>query len=258
MDPTRLPTKGSSMSRHHVLAAPGDALQAISDALASAIARWRTGGERSWRVHSICLQGNWAYAYLKSYSTATQAPLPFPSDLALAYLSPIGWQVVLPENGEEYNRRLAMAPISLLPEAGRKPLAVPDSLAPSPYAVGYALPYAAGRSAYAIRHWYPAIDFALSSAEPDNTTIKNAKAGTVVFVKDSSTRLCGDPPPDFTCWQWANVVIIQHSPDEFSWYFHLAPGSIPASVSCQRAAAESARYATNAWISGCSSASCSR
>jgi hypothetical protein len=58
-------------------------------------------------------------------------------------------------------------------------------------------------------------------------TVCASKSGTVVFVKQSSTHTgCGD----LSCWQKANLVVIQHDSGEYSWYYHLAPWSVPVQV----------------------------
>ena len=53
-----------------------------------------------------------------------------------------------------------------------------------------------------------------------------SKPGEVVFVKQSSGTGC----PSMLCWQQANMVVVQHAPEEYSWYVHLAPNSVPVRV----------------------------
>lgn len=199
------------------------AVKAISTSVASALAQRRpNNGQRVWRVSSICQQGSQGYAYVKSYSPASGQPLPASSDVALVVLTEGSWRTVLPEAGTEYNHLLATMPGLLSPEEAQKLLHQPLTDARLNYS-GYLLPWPAGQTAYAFRHWYPAVDFSVQSSN----TIRSAKGGTVVFVKDSSTRQCGDPPPDWTCWQWANTIVIQSGPSEYVWYMHFAAYSIP-------------------------------
>jgi LysM repeat protein len=205
------------------------ALSDLEAAIGAALANSRhlsTSAEEVWRLHSICRQGDWAYAYVKGYWRSSQAPLPSPSEVVLAQLTPEGWQVLLPDMALAYNQGLGAAPEALLPGAARAALSQP-SLAPNRPATAYALPFPAGRSAYVIRHWYPALDFSIGSADGSVGTIRNAKAGVAVFVKDSSARECGDPPPDWYCWMAANTLVIQTAPDEYAWYMHMAANSIP-------------------------------
>ncbi len=53
-----------------------------------------------------------------------------------------------------------------------------------------------------------------------------SKPGVVVFAKQSSAGGC----PSMACWQQANMVVVRHDTGEYSWYVHLAPGSVPVRV----------------------------
>jgi len=202
-----------------------DALDDLAASLNTAIAQSRAG--EAWRIHSLCKQGEWAYAYVKGYY-ADGTPLPDTSDVALAQLDGKAWVTALPEDATTYNRWLAVIPEILIPVAARGMLAQPAMRVPSRTAQfsGYYLPYPAGQSAYTHRHWYPAADFDIGGP-PYVGTVRNAKGGTAVFVKDSSATECGDPPPDYVCWLYANVIVIQTGDNEFAWYMHFAQNSIP-------------------------------
>ncbi len=187
-----------------------------------------------WRVQSVCQQDAWAYAFVKGYAAASNSPLSAPSLVALLRRGAAGWQAVLPPNASAYNQALADVPTTLVPAATKAMLSQPSpgvSSAPSSpagaYFSGFALPWPAGLAAYVLKHWYPAIDFSIGDPGPGDT-IRNAKAGTAVFVKGSSTVECGDPPPNWTCWMYANAVVIQSGPNEYAWYMHLVADSIPA------------------------------
>jgi len=200
------------------------ASQAIYTSVTTVLAQSRpNNAQRLWRVYAICQKGSQGYAYVKSYSPTSGQPLPASSDIALLELTSDGWRTLLPEAGAEYNLKLAAMPDLLIPEATQKLLRQPLSSANALRYSGYALPYPAGETAYAFRHWYPAIDF----SNQTSSTVRNAKGGTVLFVKDSSTRECGDPPPDWLCWQWANAIVIQSGPSEYVWYMHFAPYTVP-------------------------------
>lgn len=200
------------------------ASQAIYTSVAAALTQSRPdNSQRLWRVYSICQTGSQGYAYVKSYSSANALPLPAASDVALVVLTEGSWRTVLPEAGVEYNLLLATMPGLLSPETAQKLLHQPLANASALRYSGHLLPWPVGQTAYAFRHWYPAIDFSVQSSN----TIRSSKGGTVVFVKDSSTRLCGDPPPDWTCWQWANTIVIQSGPGEYAWYMHFAAYTIP-------------------------------
>ena len=208
------------------------ALGAIDAAVNAALAKHPLApgdANQLWRLHSICKQGDWAYAYLKPYARTTLAPLPSVSEVVLAQATPAGWVVLLPDMGAAYNQALNGLPDTLLPAPAKALLVQPSvaALAARARFSNYALPFPAGQSAYVIWHWYLALDFSIGSANGSTGTVRNAKAGVAVFVKDSSTRECGDPPPDWYCWMAANTVVIQSAPDEYAWYLHLAPNSVP-------------------------------
>ncbi len=203
-------------------------LRAIGIAVTVALTSHPMGDERQvWRLHSVCRRDDWAYAYVKGYWLDSGLPLPSPSEVMMVRRTPAGWKAALPQMTAEYSTVLNAAPESLLPPEA-KALLMP--LRPGVALLrfnSYSLPWPAGESAYVIKHWYPAIDFSIGGASGATGTIRNAKAGTAVFVKDSSTRECGDPPPDWVCWMWANTVVIQTGPTEYAWYLHMAPDSVP-------------------------------
>jgi LysM repeat protein len=210
-----------------------EAGSAQADAVAAAVAQAVAAhgpapAHQEWRVHSVCVQGDQAYAYVKSYSPATGAPLPIESEVALAQWTGSAWQVTLPDSHADYNAQLGLMSQALVPASVRGVLAEAEAQ-PAPAAArpsGFNLPYPHGESAYVIWHWYAALDFSIGG-QGVYGTVRNAKAGTAVFVKDSSTRECGDPPPDWYCWMFANGLVIQTGPAEYAWYLHLAANSIP-------------------------------
>jgi LysM repeat protein len=216
------------------LAIPGcEAGSAQEEAVAAVVnqavtTRWPAPIHQAWRVHSVCVQGDQAFAFVKSYSPATGAPLPIESEVALALWTGSTWKVSLPDGTADYNAQLSALSESLVPTIARGVLAesqaqlAPAVVRPS----GYNLPYPHGESAHVIWHWYAALDFSIAG-QGVYGTVRNAKAGTAVFVKDSSTRECGDPPPDWYCWMFANGLVIQSGPAEYVWYLHLAANSIP-------------------------------
>ncbi len=61
-----------------------------------------------------------------------------------------------------------------------------------------------------------------------NHDIYASKPGTVVFVKESSPHV--GPDCNLAAWPKANVVVVQHGPSEYSWYYHLVYDSVPVSV----------------------------
>ncbi len=66
------------------------------------------------------------------------------------------------------------------------------------------------------------LDFVMRSIDD----IYASKPGLVIFVKDSS----GVGGCDIDLWPWANMVVVQHSATEFSWYVHLKQDSATVNV----------------------------
>jgi len=209
-------------------------VQAIRTSVVAALAQapQPLGSARAdWRVLSVYQQGGWAYAFVKSY--AAGAALAGESAVVLAQRTATGWQAILPQDAAAYDQALAALPEGLIPMAARPLLAQPLSAAAqvrsaaAAYFSGFYLPWPAGQAAYVYWHWYPALDFTIG-APTAGDAIRAAKPGTAVFVKDSSTVECGDPPPSWTCWMYANAIVIQSGPNEYAWYLHLQAHSIPA------------------------------
>jgi subtilisin family serine protease len=176
----------------------------------------------------------WAYAQI---AAVTPDAAPAMVSLALLHRTQAGeaWQVALPPS-VQWQEWLAELPGTLIDTPTRNYLL--GTLVPSaPVAnfSGYRLPWNSGQSgeigcvvsnctlddgtAY---HNYPAADFRLSEA----SWIRAAKGGTVVYRKDASSGTCDN----INCWNQANLVVLQHGSGEYSWYMHLALGTIPAAV----------------------------
>jgi LysM repeat protein len=206
-----------------------DSLSAVEAAITGLLAKNPINPDDAsqiWRLHSVCVNGDWAYGFVMGYHSDSLQPLPSEAEVALAYRTEFGWEVVLPHMDQSYFQALQAAPEALVPGATKALMGQPSLSADVRFSQ-FNLPWPAGDSAYVIRHWYRALDFSIGQANGNLGIIRNAKAGTAVFVKASSTRECGNPPPDLSCWLWANAVVIQSAPNEFAWYLHLAPNSVP-------------------------------
>src|SRR5687767_6646642 len=146
-----------------------------------------------------------------------------------------GWLALAPivDPGDEYNNLLNSFPENMIDKNTKNYLQQPTSavqaLAAGSNFSQHKLPFPAAKSGYVPKKEVSGhenqIDFNIS---PGNT-IFASKAGTVVFVKESSTTNCTTPPPD-SCWQNANMVVIQHASGEYSWYVHLVYNSVPVNV----------------------------
>lgn len=68
------------------------------------------------------------------------------------------------------------------------------------------------------------VDFKIQGSVGD--VVAAARGGQVVFVKDSS-NIGGC---DYALWKYANMIVIKHAPNEFSWYVHLETNSALVSM----------------------------
>lgn len=110
------------------------------------------------------------------------------------------------------------------PAAPEAPEMLGSEAAPVGSFTGYVLPWPVGQVGAVVRrdgvdHQYQ-VDFDIPGP------VVAVKPGTVVFVKQSSNSGCGS----LSCWQQANMVVVQHDSGEYSWYVHLAYGSVPVVV----------------------------
>jgi murein DD-endopeptidase MepM/ murein hydrolase activator NlpD len=94
---------------------------------------------------------------------------------------------------------------------------------------GHKLPWPAGQLANVTQkdgqYHASQVDFDIRGGGTPGT-VYASRPGTVVFVKESSNSGCQNS----SCWRQANMVIVQHASNEYSWYVHLAYNSVPVSV----------------------------
>ena len=213
------------------------ALQQALRARATAMAPSDQSSDLASSIQSITIDGEWAHAYLQPSENPSQ---PHVNLATVALLRRVGqdtsWQVALPPT-DIWQSWMKEIPASLMDESTKNYLLgtlVPS--APLAHYSGYKLPWSGGFEANigcvlnncifngAPYHGYAAADFFITG----DSYVRAAKGGTVVFRKDTSpdTNRCGNA----SCWRWSNVVVIRHSSAEYSWYMHLAYGSIPGHV----------------------------
>ncbi len=192
----------------------------------------------------------WAVGYLGYISRQTGRELPTQPSVALAHMVDGTWQVSLPleRNTSQYNAWLTMLDSQLLSDEIKDRLHFPSGTNQPQgvaTATGYELPWAGGWGGTLVRRHDENgttnpngnnYDFNLwegSTAGTNNANVNKsgyivaAKSGTVAYVKENSSHTGCD---DSSCAGKANVVIIQHSANEFSWYYHLAPYSVPNDI----------------------------
>jgi murein DD-endopeptidase MepM/ murein hydrolase activator NlpD len=175
-------------------------------------------------------EGAWAYRIAQPVDAQSgelqHEVIPF-----LARLTADGWQAMAPglAPAAEFNAWLSELPLSLMDESLKGYLQLYDtSRTPVAYFSGHFLPWPGGRWGKVTQRdgvgHYGQIDFYLEG------DIYSSKPGRVAFIKESSPDP-DEPCSNFeACWRKANVVVIQHGPQEYSWYLHLAYNSVPDNI----------------------------
>jgi len=186
---------------------------------------------RRFQLGAVQQFGAWAYAYAQEVDSAGQ-PVGERFIALLAHQEPgTGWYALAPHvaSAAEYNALLERFPSALADESLKAYLRQPEVAVALSAFTGHRLPWSAGRIAYLTQkdteqHLYQA-DFDIEGLAAAGQVCAS-KPGTVVFVKQSSHEGACDP----SARGKENLVVIQHDTGEYSWYLHLAPGSVPVQV----------------------------
>jgi murein DD-endopeptidase MepM/ murein hydrolase activator NlpD len=228
-----------------LLAAPAGAARALAgsstaeEAIAAVVRQYEEEVDpaRDLYVGDLHLDGGWAYAVAQPLDSATGDPLQELIPI-LARQTDSGWQAIAPAlvPSSEFNAWLAAVPEELMDGSDKAFLQQPEASAAGAEATfsGHYLPWPGGRLGTVTQREGSGhagqIDFVVDyPVNYGDDAIYNTKAGTVVFIKESS------PDPDdvcdvYDCWRKANVVVVQHGPEEYSWYVHLAYNSVPDNI----------------------------
>jgi hypothetical protein len=203
----------------------------VEEALLAAISAYNQANGLDLRMDEFAQSGKLAYG---SASGADRILVLLAEDQA-----GIGWSAIVPDQSRaaEYNRLLNAFPESLLDEATKAYLHLyepPANLGPamtgSANYSGHKLPWSpppnmsallsAKDDSYGSLSHMNQVDFVIwDSKYNKDQAVYASKPGTVVFVKDSSDTNCTSGS---TCWKWSNMVVVQHSSTEYTWYVHLA------------------------------------
>ena len=173
-------------------------------------------------------------AFAVAFAQTQTGPHPTEVVLLAAYAEPVGWRVLATsaDPASRFNAALDAMPAALLDEGDKAFMRRPDPQQAAANAAAYAghyLPWRGAQIAYLMQK-----DGGGHESQLDFDILGNAasgavyasKPGMVVFAKQSSAGGC----PSMACWQQANMVVVRHDTGEYSWYVHLAPGSVPVRV----------------------------
>jgi murein DD-endopeptidase MepM/ murein hydrolase activator NlpD len=186
---------------------------------------------RQFILDRTTVQDRWAYGIARQTDPAG-VPLPYRFAVLLALADADGrWCSLAPgvDPPADYNRALASFSASLLDEATVAWLHQLEPDARLDNLTGHRLPWPGSQLAYVMQRDGPyhqnQVDFDILGWGGSGEVVAS-RPGEVVFVKESSNTGCCD----FSCWEQANMVVIQHADEEFSWYVHLAYHSVPITV----------------------------
>ncbi len=186
------------------------------------------GGKFS--LGEVYLEKDWAYAIARLQNRKKDTLVDYV--VLLASYTPDGWRALAPQvnNPAEYNALLRSFPFSLIDESSQAMFALPEPTLNAAAATAnfseHQLPFPAGVNGYVPKkdgsQHENQVDFNISPGD----TVYATKPGKVVFVKESSSSGCND----ISCWQQANMVVVEHSLTEYSWYVHLAYNSVTVNL----------------------------
>lgn len=199
--------------------------EAINNTLTQYLDQFDRGND--YRISEIYSQGGFAYATVSLFDLSTGESAPGEEFIILlARQDSLGnWKGIAPGlvSNRVFNNFLKSFPDDLIDESTRAFFSLPEIN--GLFFSEYKLPWPVGQTARVSKKdgsgHENQVDFVINSG-----VVYASKPGTVVFVKESSNYSC----PYLYCWQYANMVVIQHSASEYSWYVHLAYNSVEVSV----------------------------
>jgi murein DD-endopeptidase MepM/ murein hydrolase activator NlpD len=200
------------------------------EALQAALDQYIKLNPSAYTLGEVYTEKDHAYAIARSKS-AEAADALIEYVVLLASHTTDGWRALAPQvhDPKEYNALLHSFPLSLIDEGSQALFALPEAPAGEAITVnfsGHVLPFPAGVGGYVPKKGGSGhenqVDFNISPGD----TVYVTKPGKVVFVKESSNSGCND----ISCWQQANLVVVEHSSAEYSWYVHLAWNSVPVNL----------------------------
>jgi len=199
---------------------PADADEVRHQAVAL-LADYRADRFAGWDIVAISGLGDWGVVAVAPRSLQN-APLPGDGDILLAHREAAGWRVLLPD-AEGFRRWLEQVPDTLLvpfPERSRFAVAAVPA---APTTGLYRLPYECGRSALVSRAGADhdnAIDLLIEGVTYGGEVVVAAQEGWVFRIVQSYNACC------CASGYSSNSVILRHANGEYSYYLHLAAGSV--------------------------------
>ena len=219
---------------------PPDARPAFEAALNILNRRAQLQFGETYELVDVRQDGAWAYAIAQPIAGSGLAGItPHTVVPMIGVFENEAWTVTtpVPANAAEFNALLNNVPVTLLDEQTKAFLQQPEvwgerGIFAQQGFIGHMLPAPFNQPVtVTTRDGSGHVNQADFVARPPYAgDIVATKPGKVVFVKKSSNSgSCA-----YSAWQQANLVVIQHAPNEFTWYVHLAYNSVPVRVGFQR------------------------
>ncbi|BCX03884.1 MAG: hypothetical protein KatS3mg053_1822 [Candidatus Roseilinea sp.] len=199
----------------------------------------RAAWGESYALGEVASAGRWAFAIAEPIPASGFAG--FTPHIAIPLIGireESGWLVIAPSpaNAAEFNALLNNLPAQLADEATKAYFEQPvlrtgHGPARVQNFTGHKLPWRKGLQAWAFSKdaagHINQVDFDIQGLAATGDVLAS-KPGVVVFVKESSNA--GACSNFSSVWKQANMVVVQHGPNEYSWYVHLEHNSVPVNV----------------------------
>ncbi|MCS6849135.1 MAG: M23 family metallopeptidase [Anaerolineae bacterium] len=215
-----------------------DALRLAFEAVLPRLNARAAWGE-SYTLGEVASDGRWAFAIAEPIPASGFAG--FTPHIAIPLIGireAGGWLVIAPSpaNAAEFNALLHNLPAQLADEATKAYFEQPllrtgHGPARIQNFTGHKLPWRKSLQAWAfskdVSGHVNQVDFDIQGLAATGDVLAS-KPGVVVFAKESSNAgACGNFS---SVWRQANMVVVQHGPNEYSWYVHLEHNSVPVNV----------------------------
>ena len=169
--------------------------------------------------------GSAGVAYIRRKNKGNNQFLLVPVELIVAIKSGNEWSVKLPGDDGYTATKEALPPeiLNNIDPRQYEPIFIPNGMVPMALD-DYRLPWeheewATVTRSYNTGHGTGQIDFDLDA----DALVTATKSGTIVYANDAHWK----NGEDEGAWWYNNAIIIQHTSNEFSAYYHIAPDTIP-------------------------------
>ncbi len=204
------------------------------EAIAAAVEAHRQNPDFSYyyQTFSLSVEGTWAYATAGRADKASDELIPSGGLILLAHSEDgATWEARLPEDGGLFNEWLDQFPETLLDAEMKsyfrlvQPVEITEFGIETATVGGHYLPWPAGVGAIVTQN-YDSHGLGQIDLKPDVLELRATKDGTIVYINDTHPDSFHSLS-DIRYTYYNNIVVIQHTPTEYTLYLHLKNNSIP-------------------------------